>query len=364
MTGHRQQNLFAQLRYSWYIYQLPQVQVFAITGLPSAASAPVLLVWSRYSWYIYQLYGLASLGCWYIYCHRALQVPRPSKILHSAIAAFFNDSPKRVFSSVDLRAILERHRAAWRLPATVSPGRFIETLLGSEVLKTATVECLSHPKPSITRYLAPEASALQIATSLRPRAYLCHGSAVFVHALTDQLPRTIYVNVEQSPKPRRSTELTQAAIDRAFSAKQRESSLVYRFEDWRIVVISGKHTGRLEVGTVPFDTGTVDVTKLERTIIDITVRPAYAGGVYQVLQAYRSAQPRLSIATLLAVLKKLDYLYPYHQAIGFYLQRAGYDPKQYARFKALGLSCDFYLAHDMRQREFSSEWRIFYPKGL
>ena len=86
--------------------------------------------------------------------------------------------------------------------------------------------------------------------------------------------------------------------------------------------------------------------------------------MYQVLEAYRNAKGSLSVGTLIATLRKLDYVYPYHQAIGFYMQRAGYAEKQYGRLKKLGLDFDFYLAHDMRRTAFDAAWRLFYPQGL
>jgi hypothetical protein len=83
-----------------------------------------------------------------------------------------------------------------------------------------------------------------------------------------------------------------------------------------------------------------------------------------VLQAYKSAKDRVSVNTLIAILKKLDYVYPYHQVIGFYMQRAGYDEKRYERLRSLGLNFDFYLSYGMKDSDFDPSWRLHYPKGL
>ena len=43
----------------------------------------------------------------------------------------------------------------------------------------------------------------------------------------------------------------------------------------------------------------VDLTDVERTLIDITVRPHYAGGVYQVKEAFETARERVSVGRLI-----------------------------------------------------------------
>jgi hypothetical protein len=72
----------------------------------------------------------------------------------------------------------------------------------------------------------------------------------------------------------------------------------------------------------------------------------------------------MSVDRLFAILKKLDYLYPYHQPIGFLMQWTRYPEKSCAKLRALGLSHDFYLAHGLQEPEYSKDWRLFHPKNF
>ena len=279
------------------------------------------------------------------------------------IIALFETTPKRVYTPDELAKVLAKYRDNWRLTQRTTVAAFIEFL--SEKAQLRIIELRSHRYRSIFRYVWAHASPYEIALSLKPRAYLSHGSAVFLHSLNEQIPKTIYVNQEQSPKPKPTGTLSQEALDRAFSNEQRHSNFVFSYNDCQFLLISGKDTGRLGVGTLTgIENEKLDVTSIERTLIDITVRPAYAGGVYQVLEAYKSAIGKISVNTLLATLKKLDYIYPYHQAIGFYLQRAGYDSKRWERLRNLGTNFDFYLSHGLKDKEYDATWRLFYPKGF
>lgn len=280
------------------------------------------------------------------------------------IARTLDEDGRRVFRTQDLDQILEDNRENWSVLSGVTRSAFVRFLEDELPLRTVVLGGPSHQQRFL-RYLWRNPSPLEVASSLRSTAYLSHSSAVFVHGLSDQLPTVLYANYEQSVKPRPQGALTQEGIDRAFRGKQRESTFVFEYESYRFALLSGKNTGRLEVQTVRLpEGGEVLVTSLERTLIDIAVRPIYAGGVYQVLEAYKGARESLSVPKLVATLKRLDYVYPYHQAIGFYLEKAGVPEKETEMLKKLGTNLRFYLAHGMTETAFDERWLLFHPKRM
>lgn len=282
-----------------------------------------------------------------------------------AINKHFKEAARTIYSANELGDLLKGQRSAWHLARHTNTAEFISFLETENILHSVTFQATAYAR-KIVRYCFGEPSKFQLAQSVAFRGYLTHASAIRLHKLNDTDPKVQFLNVEQSPKPKSTrSSLTQQSIDRAFVREQRQSNLTYRYKDLDVTVLSGKYTNRLAVETILGDQSEIlDVTSVERTLIDIVVRPAYAGGIAAVLSAFRAAIGRVSPQRIVSVLRELDYVYPYHQSIGFLLQRSGYSRKDVAPLWRMRKHLDFYLVHGSNKLQFDPEWKLYFPKQL
>lgn len=99
-------------------------------------------------------------------------------------------------------------------------------------------------------------------------------------------------------------------------------------------------------------------------MIDVSVRPFYAGGVTQVLEAYERVKEMLDVDKMYSYYRKMKFIYPYHQAIGFYLEKAGYSEEEQNIFRRENIKFSFYLTYNISRKSFSKKWSLYYPTGL
>ena len=293
-------------------------------------------------------------------------MPKPSSLTLAKrqIFAHFNQASVQVYSEAQLADILARYQRAWDIVPSTRKNDFIGFLERTGTLKAYRFRAEEYDR-TILRYGWDEVSPFTLALSLKQRGYLSHGTAAFLHGLIKAKPKVLHLNVEQSPKPEPSGKLSQESLARAFAGKQRQSKYIFRAGPHAVMIIAGKHSDRLGVQSIAGPDGKpLDATGIERTLIDLAVRPSYAGGIGEVLKAYRAARDRVSTDKLLRILDALEYVYPYHQAIGFLMQAAGYGSGDYGKLATRAREHDFYLTHSMKNPTYSATWRLHYPSDL
>jgi hypothetical protein len=286
------------------------------------------------------------------------------EIAKSDIIEEFDSTKRNIFKRTEIEKILASKREFWRLTQTTGITKFLDFMLEKTKLKKVKLE---FPGRNEIRYTWGDYSIYGLVLTLKPNSFFSHYSAIFLHHLTEQIPKIIYLNHEQPQKPKSKTDLKQSQIDGNFKRPVRQSKYIAKFKDMKICILNGMNTGRLGVVEIEADRGEkIYATNLERTLIDIAVRPIYSGGIFEVLKAYRIAKEKdVSINKLAATLKKIGYMYPYHQVIGFYLDAAGvYDDSQIDLLHKIEMKYDFYLTHQMKETEYSPKWRLYYPKGF
>ncbi|WP_442048190.1 type IV toxin-antitoxin system AbiEi family antitoxin domain-containing protein [Paenibacillus sp. 2TAB19] len=278
-----------------------------------------------------------------------------------------SDCNKPILTDVDISTTFFLYKDSWKLPQSTKVHDFFGFLVKKNIIKEVGIQS---PKGKISRYLLSSMNLNPnnldpnlIAISLFPQAYISHYSAVSLHGLTDEIVKVVYVNKEQTKKTSiysKEPQLLQENIDNAFASQMRETNNYYEYSGRRIYALNGRYTGRLGVDN---QADGYAVTNLERTLIDIAVRPNYSGGVFEVIKIYEKAKGSLKSNRLSAYLKKLSYIYPYHQAIGFYLERAGYSDSV-VKLMELPMNNRFYLTYGMKDMEFSERWNLYYPKNI
>jgi len=292
-----------------------------------------------------------------------IQIARPD------IVKTFAAGP-RVLHAYEIARIFNEQRSFWRLTQSTSLATFILFLQEKADLRPVR---FPFPNREVSGFTWGEVPLLETLLGLVSDSYYSHYTALTIHGLTEQTPKTIYLSHE---RPSTSTvapsgPFEQAAIDAAFQRPPRASKNQVELpqEGLRIVLLEGTYQAGAGITHGEVNMGgdrplQLRYTGLERTMIDIIVRPFYAGGVFEVAKAFENARDQLSVNAMAAMLKRMSYGYPYHQCVGFYLERAGYKSSLVDLFRNQPMERDFYLTHDMGRTSYVSKWRLHVPEGF
>lgn len=282
---------------------------------------------------------------------------------YQTIADYFQNTNIQAFTTFDLLNIFEKNRDIWKIASYRNAKHFFKYLENSGILK---LKILTHQSTGSVKTILSKSNAsyYDIALTIKKDGYLSNYTAMSIHQLTLQIPKSIYVSFMKSGTLKNNSStvtLSQDSIDQAFAKPQRITSEVYKSEidNYRIVFVQKGYLEK-EIG-LESNQG-ITYTDLERTLIDIVLRPAYSGGVFEILEAYVNAREVADTDKLYNYLNQLNYAYPYHQLIGFYLEKAKYEEKRYLKFYKKVGDFKFYLTYNISNKQYDEKWKYIFLK--
>jgi hypothetical protein len=266
--------------------------------------------------------------------------------------------PNRILSKRDLTNQLEALQDEGVIGEKTRVDSLIDLLTTEKTIRPIILK----GQTDLDRYIIGEVNELQIALSVASLTYISHATALIIKGLIPLNFKKIFITQEQSVKPSIKITLRQEDIDTAFSKPQRPTKSIYEWGGHKIYLLKGKYSGNLGLIHTNYKASQIFTTDIERSILDITVRPAHTDGVKNVIEAYRNVKGKISVRKLFDYLQKMKFVYPYHQAIGFYLEYAGYKVEEIELFRNLPKNFNFYLDYNLEKRVYNPKWRIYTPE--
>jgi len=244
------------------------------------------------------------------------------------------------------------------VPKDTNPDELINLLEINKLLEK--IELRGYTE-KVVRFASGSYTSIELALSLLSSSWISHHSALDTHELLSKCSNKIFVTQEQSQKVSTKSILKQEDVDNAFKKEQRPLNQIFKFKNQEYCLLKGKYSNRLGVIEMRYKKKDIFVTDIERTLIDCVVRPAYSGDVNTIIEAFCSARGKVDVVKMFNYLNQLNYIYPYHQSIGFFLEYTGYSANDWSLFDTLPKRINFYLDYNIKNKYLNRRWLVYIP---
>lgn len=214
------------------------------------------------------------------------------------------------------------------------------------------------------------ASAFDVALSLKKNSFLTGYYVMSLNGWTEYIPKVIHVNWKRNPFQKKDSLIDNNTLQMIAFREKQTSKLRFNYNKYEIVILNGQvlkkykhdHFKRIDK---QFDLPSYAETYIdERLIIEALINYHYFGGADIVWNAGKNQFNNLDLDLMLAIYKEMELIYPYANAIGYWLERSGVSSKYISKWvKLVNHDLQFHLfMGDKERRVFNDKWNLYIPK--
>jgi len=199
----------------------------------------------------------------------------------------------------------------------------------------------------------------QMLLGFKKNSFFSMSTALNKQGFSDFRNKFIFISQELSVKNLggSTSGLTQDAIDQAFKKDYRRTSVIGKYKDKHIVFLSPKNTHGFEVITT---NSSIRTSSINRSFVEMVVNVQYFVDSLAVINVFKPLKDSLQIDVIYKVLKEFNYIYPYYQSVGYYLEKIGFNRKQLQKFKNEVKGLRFYTDKKADSYQYDEYWQTYH----
>ena len=259
-----------------------------------------------------------------------------------------------VFSFEQIYIILENLKDKNLVQQGMSSNMFYSKLL-EDGLISYTVTFRNIQKIRYT--LDKEFNIYDFACSLENKSFFPMFTSLNIQGLSNYRSNFVFISRERKERNNfTSRSLTQDAIDKAFSSNPRRTKAHDVINGYNLVLLESNNTEG--IGIINYKG--YRVSSINRAFVEIISNIHYFISPNNIINEFKIIKNKLDIDEILKIIEKFDFVYPYYQLAGYYLEEIGFTKNELFKFYSKKSDLIFYTVKNKEKYEFNEYWNIKY----
>ena len=261
---------------------------------------------------------------------------------------------KRFFSINDIANILDELKEKNLVSNSLSQNDFYLKLLYDGLIShTITIRDVEKIRYTLNK----EFNIYDFVYSLERNGFFSMFTSLNIQGFTNFRDNFIFISKERMQRVNFSSKnITQEAIDKAFSNKPRKTKAYNTIYNYNIVMLESNNTQG--VGIINYNG--YKVSSINRAFVEIISNIQYSKTPYDVIGEFINLKDKLDINEIFKIIEKFDFIYPYYQLAGYYLEKIGFLKEELFRFFDNKTNLIFYTMKNKTNYDLDEYWGIKY----
>ena len=209
-----------------------------------------------------------------------------------------------------------------------------------------------------TRYsLNKEFNIYDFASSLENKSFFPMFTSLNIQGLSNYRSNFVFISKERKERNNFASRiLTQDAIDKAFASSPRRTKAHDVINGYNVVSLESNNTGSIGI----IDYNGYKVSSINRALVEIISNIHYFVSPDNVISEFKAIKDKLNINEIFKIIEKFDFIYPYYQLAGYYLEKIGFTKNELIKFYSKKSELIFYTIKNKEEYKLDTYWNIKY----